>query len=459
MRFCSALLLAFLAPYSLLSQTASGPRVRFETNLGNIDVNLLSHAAPMTVANFLRYLNRGDYANSIFHRSVPNFVIQGGGYKVVNGSPQEIRSDPPVRNEFGTSNLRGTIAMAKVEGNANSATNQWFFNLSDNNAQNLDRQNGGFTVFGRVADDDSLAVMDKIAATPVPNPPALASPFDQMPLIDYRGGPVTEANMVVVRSITVLDAIPAPAITGIISASSFGGSPIATAGSFIEIYGTNLAGSTRAWETRDFVGNRAPTTLDGVIVTVNGQAGYVYFVSPNQVNVQVPALVPANRDVPVALLYRGQTSEPSQVTLRPLAAGILAPPSFKVNEKQYVAALHSATNVLVGNGTIPNVPTGPARPGETLVFFGAGFGPVTPVSFPIAGQVAPSSTSVSAPVQFHIGDQQAQIQYAGHAPGFVGLYQFNVTVPSSLPAGDAAVRVTVAGETLPQTLFLPVGSN
>jgi uncharacterized protein (TIGR03437 family) len=461
MRFTCVVSFALLLPCALFSQSASGPRVRFETNLGNIDVSLFSNAAPLTVANFLRYVNRGDYTNSVFHRSVANFVIQGGGYKLVDGTPREIPSDPPVLNEFGTSNTRGTIAMAKLDGNPNSATNQWFFNLSNNNAQNLDRQNGGFTVFGRIADTDteSFAVLDKIAAVPVPNPPVLQSPFDQMPLIDYRGGQATEANMVIVKSITVFDTIPAPAITGIVSATSFGGLSTATAGTFIEIYGTNLAGTTRSWETRDFVGNRAPTTLDGVIVTVNGQRGYVYFVSPNQVNIQVPALVPANRDVPVVLLYRGQTSEAAQVSLKPLAAGILAPPSFKVNDKQYVVAAH-ATGGLVGNGAIPNLPNAPARPGETLVFYGIGFGAVTPTSFPIAGQVAAApGTNVTAPVQFHIADQQAQMQYAGHVPGLVGLYQFNVTVPSSVPAGDAAVRVTVNNEAIPQTLFLPVASN
>jgi uncharacterized protein (TIGR03437 family) len=302
--------------------------------------------------------------------------------------------------------------------------------------------------------------MDRIAAVPVPNPPPLGSPFEEMPLQNFSGGQVTEANMVIVRSITVLDGIPPPAITGIVSATSFGALSTSTAGSFIEIYGTNLAGTTRSWDTRDFTGNRAPTSLDGVIVYVNQQPGYVYFVSPNQVNIQVPALVPANRDVAVTILSGGQMSEPGQVSLRPMAPGILAPPSFKVNEKQYVAAFHGATNSVVSNGTIPNVPAAPARPGERLVFYGIGFGAVTPTSFPIAGQIAAQQgTRVTAPVEFHIADQQGQIEYAGHVPGLVGLYQFNVTVPSSVPAGDASLRVTVNGEAIPQTLFLPVASN
>ena len=214
MKFTSpALAVTLLCPCAIFGQTASGPKVRFETNLGNIDVNLLSHSAPYTVANFLRYVNREAYSNSIIHRSVPGFVIQGGGFNV---DRQPIPADSPVRNEFGMSNRRGTLAMAKLEGNPNSGTNQWFFNLSDNNAQNLDRQNGGFTVFGIVADEESFAVMDRLAAVPVPNPSPLPSPFESIPLIDYRGGQVTQANLVVVKSITVLDPVPAPAITGVI---------------------------------------------------------------------------------------------------------------------------------------------------------------------------------------------------------------------------------------------------
>ena len=152
-------------------------------------------------------------------------------------------------------------------------------------------------------------------------------------------------------------------------------------------------------------------------------------------------------------------SEPADLTLKPHSAGVLAPSSFKVGDKQYVAAAHSATGVLVGNGAIPNASGTPAAPGETIVFYGIGFGPVTPNSFPIAGQVARASTNVTLPVEFYIADQRASILYAGHVPGLVGLYQFNVSVPSSVSAGDAPVRITIAGEAVPQTLFLPVRPN
>ena len=90
-------------------------------------------------------------------------------------------------NEYRVSNTRGTIAMAKLGDNPNSATNQWFFNLA-NNAGNLNNQNGGFTVFGRIVNSSGLAIMDRIAAVRVPNPPIVAQPLDQMPLIGYPNG-------------------------------------------------------------------------------------------------------------------------------------------------------------------------------------------------------------------------------------------------------------------------------
>lgn len=104
---------------------------------------------PATQANFLGYVNDGDYNGVHMHRLVPGFVLQGGGYTWNGSSYDHIPTDPPVVNEFGRSNLDGTVAMAKVGGDPDSATSEFFFNYGDNSA-NLDNQNGGFTVFARV---------------------------------------------------------------------------------------------------------------------------------------------------------------------------------------------------------------------------------------------------------------------------------------------------------------------
>jgi cyclophilin family peptidyl-prolyl cis-trans isomerase len=159
---CAVLLAVFALP-----QLALATIVRMETNVGAFNVQLYDTQAPLTVTNFLYYVNRGDYSNTVIHRSVPGFIIQGGGYVDVNIFGMNLFFDFPkaasVQNEFSPSrsNVRGTIAMAKLPNQPDSATSEWFFNLADNSA-NLDNQNGGFTVFGRVL-DSGMDVVDAIA--------------------------------------------------------------------------------------------------------------------------------------------------------------------------------------------------------------------------------------------------------------------------------------------------------
>lgn len=156
------------------------PIARFKTVLGNIDVRLFTDDTPLTVENFLHYANAGDWDGTFFHRALDNFVIQGGGFTIDNdGHVDEIEDIGPVQNEPVLSNIRGTIAMAKIENQPNSATNEWFFNLGDNSA-NLDNQNSGFTVFGEVADAASLAVMDAIGELNQVN----AGDFQSVPVTD-----------------------------------------------------------------------------------------------------------------------------------------------------------------------------------------------------------------------------------------------------------------------------------
>lgn len=140
--------------------------VRVQTTLGAIDLILFSQSNPATTANFLSYVNAGDYNDVLFHRSVNGFVLQGGGFKT-NGTTnawQSTTNRGTIINEPGISNTRGTVAMAKIGGFPNSASNQFFIN-TNNNAANLNTQNGGFAVFGRVA-GNGMQVVDAIQALP-----------------------------------------------------------------------------------------------------------------------------------------------------------------------------------------------------------------------------------------------------------------------------------------------------
>ncbi len=145
----------------LIMTHASATTVRLETTLGNIDIEMFEQDAPNTVDNFLNYVNDGDFDNSIFHRLAYGFVLQGGQYYSDGNSLQNIPADPPVANEFNVSNTKYTVAMAKLSNQPDSATNNFFINLKDN-SQNLDNQNGGFTVFGTVTRGQD--VVDNIAS-------------------------------------------------------------------------------------------------------------------------------------------------------------------------------------------------------------------------------------------------------------------------------------------------------
>ena len=182
----------------------TGQVVQFDTVRGTFNAELLANDAPRTVANFLNYVNRGAYTNSIFHRSVRNFVIQGGGFAVSGSTVNTIPTDAPIALENKVSNLRGTLAMARTN-ELNSATSQWFVNTGNNSGQ-LDTTNGGYTVFARVL-GNGMTVADSIAALPIFDASAiLNSAFNELPLL---GLPANPANLVVVRSVRPVPIYPA----------------------------------------------------------------------------------------------------------------------------------------------------------------------------------------------------------------------------------------------------------
>jgi cyclophilin family peptidyl-prolyl cis-trans isomerase len=140
---------------------------RVNTTKGNFDIILYSLATPATVANFLSYATAGRYDGMFFHRSISNFVVQGGGYRHDGSVFTGVPKSPAVQNEPGISNVAGTVAMAKLPDDPNSATSEFFVSVN-NNAAILDDQNGGFTVFGRVA-GTGMTILDQINDLPVAN--------------------------------------------------------------------------------------------------------------------------------------------------------------------------------------------------------------------------------------------------------------------------------------------------
>jgi uncharacterized protein (TIGR03437 family) len=259
------------------------------------------------------------------------------------------------------------------------------------------------------------------------------------------------------NAIRVLKPIPSPPIIspgGVQSAGAFGAFFSAAPGSWIEIYGSSLAPDTRPWAASDFNGIYAPYVLDNTTVTIGGQYAFISYISGGQVNVQVPTTIGPGPQL-LYLSTSAGTSVPYAININSVQPGLYAPPSFIVGGKQYVAALFQDGTYVAPPNSIPNVNSRQAKPGETIVFYGIGFGSVTPDT--PAGQIATSLTKLNTAVQFLFGQTPAgSVPYAGLAPGAVGLYQFNVVVPSIANSDAVPLTFTLGGANSAQTLYTAV---
>ena len=208
--------------------TSGGTIVRFETDLGDWDVQLFDDAMPNTVQNFLNYVTSERYDGTTIHRNADSpdgsdFVIQGGGFSFDPKTEPDgtivrvdVETDPPIDDEpgggvAGPSNQRGTIAMAKS--GRNTVTSQWFVNQKDNSMlDDPDRGDGGFSAFGVVL-NGGMAVVDAIGDLPLPTDFgfSISSPFAELPLQNFEGDAIQDIeleNTVTVRSVSVLSVTP-----------------------------------------------------------------------------------------------------------------------------------------------------------------------------------------------------------------------------------------------------------
>ena len=260
-----------------------------------------------------------------------------------------------------------------------------------------------------------------------------------------------------VRLLTPGPAPTAPPVIspgGIISAYAFGAFPSVAPGSWIEIYGTNLAADARPWTGADFNGLNAATLLDKTTVTVGGQLAFPDYVSAGQVNVQVPSNAGTGPQ-PVVVTTAAGASAPLTITVNAEEPGLLAPPSFKIGATQYVVAFFPDFATYVAPpGAIPGVTSRRAKPGDVIAMWGIGFGAVTP-NVP-AGQIVQQSNTLASAFHISIGSSEATVQYDAIATGSIGLYQFNVVVPNVGSSDAVPVTFTLGGVAGTQTLYIAV---
>lgn len=272
------------------------------------------------------------------------------------------------------------------------------------------------------------------------------------------GGPPTQnGDHIYATSYTLTPAAAGapPSITNAQSASGFGPFSSVAPGSWMEVFGSDLAGDTRQWTGSDFNGNNAPTALDGTSVTVGGQSAFVYYISSTQVNVQVPSTVGTGSQ-PIVVKTGAGTSTASNINVNALEPGLLAPSSFSLNGKQYVVAQFTSDNSFVlPTGALAGYTTRPAKAGDSIVIYGVGFGPAKDSSTNLvipAGQIATASQLVN-PIQMLVGSATANLSYQGLAPGQIGVYQLNFLAPATTP-GDQLLTFTQNGTASTQKLYL-----
>jgi uncharacterized protein (TIGR03437 family) len=276
--------------------------------------------------------------------------------------------------------------------------------------------------------------------------PAIAAQLSdpQDVVVDSTGNfYVSDSSANVVRKVNAVATSAAPVIS--LVSNAFGGSQTLAPNTWVQVKGVNLApaGDTRIWAGGDFINNQLPTQLDGVSVTVNGKPAFVYYISPTQVNILTPPDA-ISGTVAVQLTSGGVKSNVVNNAAQLLSL------AFFTFDATHVTATH-ADGSLIGPATLYAGLSTPAKPGETIVVYGNGFGPTTE---PIVSGGLTQSGALTGSLIIGIGGFVANVPFAGLvAPGE---FQFNIVVPSSAPDGDLGISASYNGAFTPTSATLSV---
>jgi uncharacterized protein (TIGR03437 family) len=456
----------FLFALALNAQT-----VRFMTTMGGIDVTLTPSATPLTVANFMQYVNSafysgGDiggvqYSPTIISASsnpnattpIPPFTVQGGGYALEGVLPVLIPPTyGPVANEFSKlkcpCNIAGSLAMAQSAAGIDTAQDQWFFNTQDNTAL-LDLATSSSTVFGNVANSVSLAVLNAINSLPTFTYNAGESAdFTTLPLVNYSCPTMTcpgvkPDNFIYTFSVATI----APTVTGVADSAdalnvvNTGISP----GEILTLYGSNLgpcqpntplltgtcSAEVATTLALNSAGTAVTTTLEGTEVTFNGIPGPMVFTLDGQLAVIVPYEIANASSVTVVVSYLGVPAKTLQFNVVPAT-----PALYTLN---YLGQGDAAILRLNSDGTVSGINTSsPASEGDLLEIYGEGYGVATAsTSLPDGAVVTTVLPKPAAATSVLIDGKPVSaenIQYLGGAGGDVnGVMQINLVVPKLAP--------------------------
>ncbi len=263
-------------------------------------------------------------------------------------------------------------------------------------------------------------------------------------IADYRNLRVRKISAPQSPSISSVDGVR-PAYRGMAGFSS---------NSYLEIFGSNLSATTRVWSAADFVDSNAPTSLDGVSVTVNGKRAFVQSVSPGRIMINTPD---DSETGPVPVQVTTALGMSNAVMANRAAVSPTLHTSADVNfgGRQYVLAQTQDFRFFVGNPAATGRPFAGVRPGETIVILALGCGPTAP-AVP-AGVIAAQDSPLSLPHELRIGGVAAAISSAGMIGGTIGLYQITAVVPR-VGAGDQPIELTVDGVGNDQNLYLMVAN-